>query len=291
MSKIPDEFPKSVFFLFSDENTEPLGTGFIVERAASAIFRQHYYAVSNFHVVKDGPKASIIRLNNADSTSRFLKYSSDDWIHVPSGDDLVAIDITDEFDQTNRNVAAIHESYFLKPFDVEARGINPGENAFMIGLLVDHGGKSRNIPAARFGNLTQLATSENPILQPTGFASASHLVDMRSRTGFSGSPVFAYRTQMDHLDRVLRGHEGSHFSSNSSSDAFVSLLGVHCGQLNEPLLATDRQSNRYTFSLPSSVTIVVPAWRISELLDRPEFQYLRDQRERQWDADPNQLFR
>jgi hypothetical protein len=70
------------------------------------------------------------------------------------------------------------------------------------------GGGERNQPAARFGNISVMPT---PILQPNNVKRPTYLVDMHSRTGYSGSPVFVYRTPGNNLDHghspFMRGME------------------------------------------------------------------------------------
>src|SRR5205823_82762 len=63
-----------------------------------------------------------------------------------------------------------------------------------IGLFVDHDGVTTNVPSARFGNISMLPNKNATIEQPTNYRGESYVVDMHSRTGFSGSPVFVYRT-------------------------------------------------------------------------------------------------
>src|SRR5258707_1186988 len=72
-------------------------------------------------------------------------------------------------------------------------GANPycvGDDTFMIGLFLDHAGVTTNVPSARFGNISMLPNPRATIRQSTGYDGVSYVVDMHSRTGFSGSPVF-----------------------------------------------------------------------------------------------------
>jgi len=293
MPKVPARLPDSVFFLFADIKSAPIGTGFIVARHSKNFFgsnAEHYYAVSNYHVVKEaGALGSNIRLNTNNLGSRFLEFKPDDWIHQMAGDDLAVIDITDQLEDQDR-FWAVGEHLFFNEFRLKASAVTLGENAFMIGLLVGRGGEQQNIPHARFGNLAGLATEEQLVKQPTGLLKASHLVDMRSRTGFSGSPVFIYRTHYDHLDRVASGHGGFHLSEDPFLDMFLGLLGVHCGQIPEEIPAREMKGQAHlTLAMPSSITIVVPAWRITELLNDPRLEEQRTAREQRWASDQTRV--
>jgi hypothetical protein len=291
LPKVPARLPDSVFFLFADVNGAPKGTGFIVSRHSKNFFgsnAEHYYAVTNYHVAKESG-GSNIRLNTGDLSSRFLQFDPNDWIHQMAGDDLAVIDITDQLED-QQSFWAIGEYLFFDQFRLKQSEVTLGENAFMVGLLVDRAGERQNVPHARFGNLAGLASEDQPVEQPTGLLKPSHLVDMRSRTGFSGSPVFIYRTHFDHLDRVASGHGGVHFSEEPLLDTFLGLLGVHCGQIPEEIPARDLTGQtRLTLAMPSSVTIVVPAWRITELLNHPALEEQRIAREQRWAHDQSRV--
>jgi hypothetical protein len=52
---------------------------------------------------------------------------------------------------------------------------------------------------------------------------------MHSRTGYSGSPVFVYRTSNTNLDAIFKDR----VEAGSPGDIFIYLLGIHCGQFPE----------------------------------------------------------
>src|SRR2546425_12270060 len=61
----------------------------------------------------------------------------------------------------------------------------------MVGRFVDHDGAGTNVPAARFGHIS---VNPQPIKQPTGATLPSFILDVHARAGYSGSPVFVFRT-------------------------------------------------------------------------------------------------
>jgi hypothetical protein len=294
MPKIRTDLIKSAFYLYR-RNTDtgeidgPWGTGFFVFRTVNApngmVF---YYAITNKHVaVTVG--ASIIRINTKDGKTRFLEFNPEDWQWIPDGDDICAVEI-DVSTYSAGDYSVIPEYIFTSRKEIESQGVDLGENAFMIGLFVDHHGGERNVPSARFGNVAMLANESAPIETTAGFRRPCHVVDMRSRSGFSGSPVFIYRTPTDDLtnpqmqnqtyaDRLLKG------------SIFLRLFGIHCGQFREeidvrkvrdegpaaevigdPIMEWDK------LIVPSSMTVVAPCWRITELLDQEFFEMARKER-------------
>src|SRR5258705_5370942 len=91
---------------------------------------------------------------------------------------------------------------------------------------------------------------------------------------------------------MARGHGGVQFSEDPLLDTFLGLLGVHCGQIPEEIPADEvsgRSRSRITLTMPSSITIVVPAWRITELLNDPRLEKQRMAREQGWATDGSRV--
>lgn len=298
MPKLKPNILDSVFYLYrinpkTGKRTGPHGSGFIFGRRSKVLPRmKHYYAISNWHLTND-LGASIVRLNTADGKSRYIDFAPEDWHFAPRGDDLSAVDISDH-EQLADQVTHFAEEGSVTQELMARFEIGVGEDAFMMGLFADQHGGERNTPAARFGNVSLLASDNALIEQPNGIMRPSHLVDMRSRTGFSGSPVSVYRIPTDDLS-TLNDKPGplplpGEFRPGNAK--FIALFGVHCGQFYDAVEArksppkrTERESNPIQegdkLYIQSGMTIVVPAWRISELLDQEVFEMARKKREEQ----------
>jgi hypothetical protein len=163
----------------------------------------------------------------------------------------------------------------------------------MTGLFADQHGGERNTPVARFGNLSLLADDHAPIEQPNGVLRPSHLVDMRSRTGFSGSPVALYRIPGFDLSNIPAKPQPLPRPGEFDLrlvPKFVALLGVHCGQYRDEVEVV-RSPPKHPqgegapihegdeLYIQSGMTIVVPAWRITELMNLEVFEVARKERE------------
>ena len=159
--------------------------------------------------------------------------------------------------------------------------INAAEDVFMVGRFVDYDGAETSTPSFRFGNISIL---DAKIEQETGFRGRSVVVDMHSRTGYSGSPVFVYRTAGSRFIDPGLFVGGGHT---------LAILGIHWGQFPERWEIKDKSSNstksaaeqaslikdgKYVDGL-SGMTCVVPAAAIIKLLDHPELKAMRDQNE------------
>jgi len=300
MPRLNSKIFDCVFYLYrrnpkTGEVEGPFGTGGIYVRMSKNLPAfHHYYGVTNWHVSHNAG-ASIIRINTKDGKTRFLEYDPIDWQFMPGADDLSAVDITDdlsnETDQTNVNP----EDGFVTPDIIKRFEIGPGEDIFMGGLYPNHHGGDRNKPCARFGNIAMMPDEKSLVKQPNNIWRPSYLADMRSRTGFSGSPVFIYRTPQDNLNVVWRDLHKRVFHPAGDDlyeikDRFLAILGVHCGQFWENLKVATSDGSPERLGDPiqegddlyvqGAMTIIVPAWRISELLNLEVFEMARQDREK-----------
>jgi hypothetical protein len=303
MPKIPEQVIHSVFYLYASREDalagrNPGGTGFIVQQMVPGV-APFIYGVSNWHVVCDGGW-SVIRLNRNDGGVDVIELGPEDWEFLPGKYDVAIVPLNPD--------TAIHK-YSTIPTHLFAKRPDPtdfsvGDDVFMIGLFVDHDGTTTNVPSARFGNISMLPNERAKIEQPTGYKGVSYVVDMHSRSGFSGSPVFVYRTFGSDLTEGAFGHPFENFavdhpieldhlgtSRNSGRlrvNTLFNFLGIHWGQFPETWELRDKsklaESNKrqhlvteggYVEGL-SGMTCVIPAWEILEVLNMPKFKTDRD---------------
>ena len=213
---------------------------------------------------------SIVRLNTKDGGTRLIESDPSEWTFPADGDDIAALQIYPN--GTTDDLSAVDEQMFVNRSVIKDREIDLGEDAFMIGLFEPHDGGDKNIPKGRFGNISMIANPAAPVRQENGFERESHIIDMRSRAGFSGSPVFVYRTP------------GTNFASDMIDihERFMCLLGIHWGQFPEYWEVTTKKDREKAADAGlitegqyikgvSGMTCVCPAWQILELLDAEEF--------------------
>jgi|ETNmetMinimDraft_26_1059896.scaffolds.fasta_scaffold40923_2 hypothetical protein len=284
MPKIPQYVLNSVFFSYctrddAEKGENPMGTGFLAAVPSVAISRvacpPHVYAISNWHVICDAP---VIRLHTSGGRPIII----DDldpamdwrWVaggHPHQGDDvaIVPIDLDGE-----PEVMTIPIDLFMTEKKVTEQQIGVGDDAFMIGLFVDHYTRGATLPKARFGNISMMPSDTTPIEQPNKTTKKSSFVlDMHSRSGFSGSPVFFFRTVGADLDHAN--------SSNIilNKPAMFGLLGLHWGQFTEEFKAPDECGKFFRLEGMSGMTCAIPAWRLLSLFDLDPLPGLREKRE------------
>jgi hypothetical protein len=267
-----------VFFLYESEEDAFTGSnfggsGFLVG-VPSRRWGHHFvhaHGVTNWHVAVQG--ASVVRINRRDGTPEIFDFGPDQWIFEPNGPDL-AISPPLEVNTQNHIVSSIGIENLLTDELAAAIDFDAAEDAFMVGRFVDYDGHETNQPAIRFGHVSM--THAN-VEQPNRYAGRSIVLDMHSRTGFSGSPVFMYRTP------------GSGFAEDGQwfTGSTLYVLGLHWGQFREQWEIRDNskhaamndQNKQYVKGL-SGMTLIVPAQAISDMLvNNAQLKAMREVRE------------
>lgn len=274
MPKLPPRILSSSFFLYPNSDDARAGkkfggTGFFVGIPSQADPERMtcIYGVTNWHVAcREG--CSVVRVNRKDGDPAIFDYGPEDWVFIPGDDDIAVIELPLNINE--HRFAYVSTDQFLTQAEVsqkKAGRVGVGDDVFMIGRFIDHDGVQRNNPSARFGNISMLP--DGNIKRPNGSFLPSFCVDMHSRTGYSGSPVFVYRTL------------GNNFAVGDIDlgDRFLLLLGIHWGQFPEYWEIKDRKDVPNTFRREalvtegnyveglSGMTCVAPAWKLMELLE------------------------
>ncbi len=309
MPYIPQDLINGTFYLYrtmedAEAGKNPAGSGFVIRYDGppgrpGGKGTQHY-AVTNWHVACDAG-ASIIRLNTVDGGTDIIEFGPEEWCFDPGKHDIAITPIT--IDEKIHSVSAVSTKmlYNPRPDWGKDHNVGVGDDVFMIGLFVDHGGFTTNIPSARFGNISMLPDKRAKIKQPTGFRGESFIVDMHSRSGFSGSPVYVYRTMGSDLNSSFFGQEVKvsriKLSSGDRASGHVhfkptlfSLLGIHWGQFPERWELKERQKfseagnnlvtdGSYVEGM-SGMTCVIPALAIWGVLELPELKGPREMADR-----------
>ena len=191
------------------------------------------YVVTNWHVARDSG-ASVIRLNTKSGGIHILEKDPSEWTCIAGGADIAVIPLDVPADVA---VDVIPTTHFIDESDPGALFV--GDDVFMVGRFIDFDGKETNKPALRFGAVSMLNA---PVRQSTGYLGGSHVIDMHSRSGFSGSPVYVYRpgttTQLPFIFNnpelpKLPGPKASHRTWGVGNNTQVRLLGLLWGQFRE----------------------------------------------------------
>jgi hypothetical protein len=282
----------ATFFLYPSpedarKGTKFGGSGVIVSAPLdNSTVQRVTYAVTNWHVACAGG-SSVIRLNQPDGRAYIIDKDPSEWSFLPGRQDVA---VTPLHVFGNVKASSIPTSAFIT--EEGENDAHVGDDIFMVGRFVDFDGHETNRPATRFGTLSMM---DAPIKQPTGFRGRSIIVDMHSRTGFSGSPVYIYRpgptSLMTHIKEnypnlpKYEGHPPSFRKWGIGNNVQVRLLGILWGQFPELWEIRDGANQpREAASLViegayvrgfSGMSCVIPASQIHEILELPKLKSLR----------------
>jgi hypothetical protein len=240
------------------------GSGFLMAVRSKAMPGKSYcYAVTNKHVITQGTGNPVVRLNCVSGPPDILDYDIADWEPHAGGADISVVPCA--VDPDIHDHRAVSEAMLIDKDIIKEWAIGPGDDVFMVSRLSMNEGKSRNAPAARFGNIAQMPIPGEPI--PDGASGQeSFAVDMRSIPGHSGSPVFInippWSLRPNDLDDLNKGWRQARL------EQWQWLLGIDWCHLpyEAPVLDEYGKKTKQYVRLNSGVAGVVPAWCLRELL-------------------------
>ncbi len=315
VARIDDRVLRSVIYLYqsvedAEDGVEIGGSGFLVSQG-SEVHSDHFhvYAVSNRPVVHGTDCAPIIRVTQAmrlkgspeypptmAGNREIVSLAWNQW--KAHGDSDIAIAylgldcVSPSLDQGyGRRFGFTFPSFLLLTHDViDGFDIGPGEDVYMCGRFQHHPGKHFNEPSTRWGTIALMPS----MVELDDGEEEVFLVEMRSLSGFSGSPVvwklpftldwwaasrhlvdakqFPFHIPVHVTERNVRPESGAMLVGPW-------LIGVECGSFPHryPVVhkGTDIVVGDYEAKSHSGVASVVPAWKLRELLDLEEFEMAR----------------
>jgi len=275
MPRIRDDLLNSILYLYPSESDAKNGlndggTGFLVAVPAEK-YPPHsaIYAVTNSHVITHSEKhgCKVIRFNTRDGNTEILKTENKQWIHHPEHDDIAIMRLP--FKEGIKSYY-IHANAFITQDDIHEHNIGPGDDTYMIGRFSGHSGKKNNLPCVRFGNISMMPY-ESIFQRERMHEQECFLIETRSLTGSSGSPAFLYipptadRPEYDILKTFQKSRQW--------------FLGINCGHihLSEKIYKnitgqnTQKACKNFTVPINSGQAMVIPAWRIYNMLYSDDF--------------------
>src|SRR5579864_717303 len=270
MPRIPDELTWGICFTYrsradAEANARHGGTAFLIGRPMDGVKDPTtggpsylIYAVTSYHVAWGG--TPVLRIHRSDGVLHIVQLSQSDWLPHPNGDDLAVAFLSDKLvlpgEPPNKVMDAtrfVPTRKFVTPEILTAHKVGLGDDIFMIGRFLNlQGTKDKLAPAVRLGSISSM---EQPIWNSvTNKNQESFAVEMRSRTGFSGSPVAVHRTDQK---IPVPSNEYRGFPIEN----WWWLLGINWGFIN------DKDTGENTW-----LNGVVSAWKILEVMEEPQLK-------------------
>jgi hypothetical protein len=248
-----------------------------------SFFPPHIYAVTNSHVARRG--FPVIRLNTIDGNIDVLKLEHGDWIPHPDGDDLAVASITlphgkHHYFPIDLQIFVERKHLYASPYDMT---IGAGDDTFMVGRFISHAGTQKNTPSLRFGSIAMLPFEKVRLGDASNFhLQEAFLVETRSISGYSGSPVFLYRPLMDEFETGSGMFEERMLDPVGKSY----FLGIDCGHVPGYEKVVNRDGTPHQQGLKvganTGMAIVIPAWRLADLLNIERFKMERQKKDEQF---------
>ena len=268
--RIPDVITSSIIYLYRDKveadtGVDFGGSGFLVQmRSEGCKTATHIYAVTNAHVIEDG--YPVVRVNLRYPSSGYerthaFEFSPSDWVIHPEHD-LAICAFPVDLESNIFNIALIGLDFLLTEKQVKEQNIGPGDEVVYVGRFVGHAGRHENLPSVRFGNISMNPTPLEPIeyeINSGKRKQVGFLVEARSRSGYSGSPVF-FLNQHAVNDRraVFLGFD-------------MRILGVDWGHIPERIKLKDPHGrfhgSDWYVEVHAGMMGVVPSWYLLDFLN------------------------
>lgn len=284
---VPDAVRKCAVFVYGrlpSGDLSPFGTAFFVGDFYPGVgFPPWGCLLTAKHVLKKICERCVdgkvhLRINTRQGGSKTVPTEFGQWIFHP---------------EDSVDVALLHWIPPISEFDIfafpphdPARGrdrFGLGDEVFITGLFVNHPGEDRNIPIIRVGNIS--AMPEQPIATEMG-PMDGYLIEARSLSGLSGSPVFVNLGSLD----VEGKHRATGFGHRTEKGIKVLdspkffLLGLVHGHF--PLINGDdaSEADAARKSVNTGIAIVVPLRKAIDLIRREEERAMKEFKEQKTKA-------
>jgi hypothetical protein len=265
--RIPDQLLKCIGFVSRDEERfDYRGSAFIV----SVPFDDHsacLHLVTAKHValaLQNGE--AVIAMNGKDGFPLFMKNGGEGWFFHPDDPSVdVAVLPMASLRLPEYDYQDISIDRFATAERIQKYGIGVGDEIINIGLFSPFIGSSRLTPIVRTGTLAMMPDGRLP--HPVYGSVEAYLAEGRSIGGLSGSPVFV----RDTVQLPVQTQDGA--PAQLSALGTFHLLGLMLGHWDAPPDFSEADGR----SVNMGISLIVPAYKILEVLFSPDLTTLRQE--------------
>lgn len=158
--------------------------------------------------------------------------------------------------------------------------VSTGDQLSIIGLFVQHYGRSKSLPIVRTGTIARMPSAPVRYKRPGGTYSEqiAYLVEFHSHSGLSGSPVYVHRPVpvFRQVDIPLASQPGQAGSVpvwvQDSEGEVINFLGLVSGHfdIDQAAETTGDIDGTVTVAINAGIGVVTPAEAVRELLWRDD---------------------
>lgn len=241
------------------------------------------YAVTAKHCLFDAygmPDEVLLSVNTTSGIGE-IRTDPSEWIQHPTSDVAILHVLPDR----SRFRYRVYPTTSAATEGIVAdRAIGPGDDVFIVGLLVHHPGKNRIMPIVRLGNIAALP--ENSVRLRLGSHEGAQTVDevvtlleVRSIGGLSGSPVFVHLPFWRDLEEggLLVG-TGSKASSGGENWLLGVMHGFYPVGQNDPDGVSAGNED-----LNTGIAVITRVDRLMDLINHPSQVLLRETLKKQFE--------
>jgi hypothetical protein len=273
LMQIPDEIRKCVVFVCYKTATETklAGTAFFAGVHLGESNFNSVYVITAKHIIDAIREKSIdqkiyLRINLKISGAQLVKTPIESWLSHPR--------------ESNVDVAVLPLAPSQEIFDylylpltmaatqevIKEETIGVGDDVFLTGLFQNHYGSQQNIPIIRIGNIAAMP-EEKVHTEKLGDIDA-YLIEARSIGGLSGSPVFVHMGFTRYRENKVM----------TATGYIYKLLGLMHGHFESSKLELDdlSQDSLTNLKINTGIAIVIPVWKIMEVINQEIFANMRD---------------
>lgn len=282
---VPKELQACVCFIYCNQGGEktPAGTAFFIAIPDEQQKGQKMgwtYAVTSRHVIEDIKKEGddfkvYFRLNRRRGKTEFVETQAKDWIYHQD-DPMVDVAIFPwQPPFTDFETDIIWNATFATEEVIEKYCVGTGDEVFVVGLFSMRLGRGKNIPIVRIGNIAAMPSEPiNTVVGKSSGLMQAYLIEARSTSGLSGSPVFVnLGTSRKIGKRTLHATA----TKNDPRGVFY-LIGImhgHYDDLETKTPLTDKRINM-------GIGIVAPIEQLNEILNQPVARKIRNEMKEQY---------
>ena len=269
--RLPDWIVHTAFLLgFKKETPQYAGSAFVVA-VAGAHGNSHLYVVTAKHLAERMECCPIIMgFSYRDGSKALLEADNVHWYAHPTEAGAIDVAVTPfapaQWDLLD--LEPVPEHLFCSGERMRKASIGVGDEITAIGVFTRFSYEDRHLPIVRTGNLAMLPTLRIPVKNFEPMEAYVGEIE-----GLSGSPIWVRPTA--HLNTAQKDGDEEKPSVPFDGHTDMIFLGLLHGRWEISERAMEGQSARYTENMISSMSIIVPAHKILEVINQPKLAAMR----------------